>query len=205
MVETASSQVPTKVILLPGKPRFVQLGSKDKELIIQTNPMSAVSLVRHYNPNKPGTELCQCDGPCSSQREDTFVSALEWVGPMTYEQRLWCISEAALAELWRHVKANTDSLEWKGVNLKARRTGPAANARVCLTWLQKFKTVPEGFDVPWAVLKATGIATAFFKFPPVVPDQPNADQVVTPARARADKPRVSKGCGNCHKRKEVLE
>jgi len=193
MTTDARPAIPSKVIHLPGKPRFVELGSKDKELIIQTNPMSAVTVLRHYNPNKPGTELCQCEGECASQREDTFVSALEWVGPLTYEQRLWCISEAALAELWRHVKANTDSLEWRGVSVKARRTGAAANARVCLQWIQKYKIVPDGFDVAWAVLKATGIATEFFRYPDVVPLQPNHDQTVLPIRARADKPRIDKG------------
>jgi len=180
-------------IIPPGKPRFIELTPQEKHLIIQTNPISAVTLHRHYDPQKPGTTLCQCDPVCESHREDTFVSALEWIGPLTWEQRLWCISEQALAELWRFVKMKTGSLEWRGVELGARRTGLTRNARVCLTWRMVHTSVPEGFNVPWAVLKSTGIATDFFGRVSVVPEVPNGDQVIPPARSRSDKPRVQLG------------
>jgi len=148
---------------------------------------------RHYNPNKPGTEYCGCEPRCESFREDTFVSALEWIGPLTYEQRVLVLSESALADLWRYVKVRTSSLEWRGVEIEARRAGAHRNSRVCLQWRQKHETCPNGFDMPWAVLKLTDIPVKFFTNPHVTPDVPNDGIMVTPIRARADKPHVPLG------------
>jgi len=188
-----SALVGMKLIIPPGRPRFLELTAQPKHIIIQTNPMSAIVLSRHYDDASERTVYCDCDPHCSSWREDTFVSAMEWIGPLTFEQRVLVISDAALQDLWRFVKLRTNSLEWAGVELEARRTGSHRNARVCFQWRQKHASVPTGFDMPWAVMKLTNIPVKFFNHPHVAPEVPNDGIMVTPIRARADKPHIPLG------------
>lgn len=191
-----------QVIVPPGKPHLIALDSNPKELIIQTPARKLVSIQRHWNKESNTTEVCRCNPLCPSSRTDTFASVLEWVGPLTYEQRIWCASEQAMAMLWRLAFLKGLGKEVQGMRIRARRHGDRQNGRVLVEYLGNVHIKSEGFDVPYAVLKTLGIAEDFFGTVPMEPTVPNVDQVVTPARARTEKPRVSKGCGNCHKPKE---
>jgi hypothetical protein len=181
------------IIIPPGKPRIVQLTPRPITLIIQTPATHAVAVVRHWSDEKKGTEVCRCSSPCATSRQDTFVSALEWVGPMTWEQHLWAMSDAALAQIWRLVRMKTQTSDFRGAGLAVRRHGDRANGRVLVEWLHHNKDIPPGFDVAHAVLVCTGIAADFFGDVVGEPIVPNIDQVITPIRARADKPRVPLG------------
>lgn len=181
------------IIIPPGKPRLVQLTPRPITLIIQTPATHAVAIVRHWNDEKKATEVCRCQPACCSARQDTFVSALEWVGPMTWEQRLWAMTDSALAQIWRLVRTKTATKDFRGAGLAVRRHGDRNNGRVLCEWLHHNKDIPPGFDVPYAVLVCTGIAPDFFGQVVGEPVVPNSDQIVTPARAMLTKPKVALG------------
>jgi len=182
-----------KILIPDGRPRLVQLDRHKKPLIIQSNRTEVVTVDRHWNQQTGHLETCHCNPKCPSWRVENFVSALEWVGPLTWEQRLWSISDTAMAQLNRLVQIKTSSKDLIGAGVNASRTGDRVNGRVVIEWLHHSPNVPRGFDVPYAVLKSTGVAADFFGGLPDGPDVPNVDQVVTPIRARTDKPHVPLG------------
>lgn len=187
------------VIVPPGKPRLVQLSHLPITLIIQTPVLGSVAVVRHWCEEKKATELCRCSPPCATSRNDTFVSVLEWIGPLTWEQHLWAMTDSALAQIWRLLQTKNLGRDFKGVGVGVRRCGDRHNGRVLCEWLHFNSGVPTGFDVHHAVLSLTGIATEFFGQPDTEPVVPNADQVTPPARSRKDlspagsKPRIPLG------------
>jgi len=181
------------VIIPPGKPRLVSLSSHPTTLIIQTDASGCRSVQRHWRNPGGGTELCQCSPLCPSSRLDTFMSVLEWIGPLTWEQRLLCLSDSGLAQLWRLAVTRTVRKDFRGIGLIVRRHGDRQNGRVLLEFKHHSNGVPPGFDVPTAILLATHIATDFFSEVVSSPSAPNVDQTILPIRARADKPHVALG------------
>jgi hypothetical protein len=195
-----------KVLIPPGKPQLQQFDAKGCTVVVQTPREHAIQVTRHWNDEKGTSEICECDVPCRTQRTDTFVSGLVWVSESVWEQRLIKLTDQAVSTIDRLTAMKSDAVpSWKGLGLFLRRHGDRNNGRVTVEYRHWSNSVPEGFDVAYAVQVVTGIAVVFFGAPLSEPSVPNADQVVTPARARADKPRVSKGCGNCHKPKHPLQ
>jgi len=181
------------VIIPPGRPRLVSLSPHPVTIIIQTDASGCRSVQRHWRTPGGGTELCQCNPRCQTSRHDTFMSALEWVGPLTWEQRLLCLSDAGLAQLWRLAITRTVRKDFRGIGVTARRHGDRSNGRVLLEWKHHSNGVPAGFDVPTAILLVTGISTDFFEEVAETPSAPNVDQVVIPIRSGQDKPHVALG------------
>jgi len=193
------------ILIPPGKPQLVEIGPAGAIVVIQTPHADAIEITRHWNESTSMSEVCQCDSPCRTARTDVFVSALVWVSESTWEQRLLVLSEMAVRQINRITQMRPEIPCWRGLGLRLCRHGDRHNGRVTVEYRHYNNGVPAGFAVGMAVEAVTGISVMFFGTPMQEPSVPNTDQVVTPARARADKPRVSKGCGNCHKPKDVLE
>jgi hypothetical protein len=198
-------QLNQQVIIPPGKPRLLHLDATPKEIVVQSSVLRMKSVQRHFNPLTHRTEVCKCDPLCPSSRLDTFASVLEWIGPLVWEQKMWSITEGALAYLFRLAILKRQSKEIGGMRLSVRRQGQSDNSRVVVDYLGDVLLKSNGFDVGYAVQKITGISIEFFQGIATEPEVPNADQVVTPIRARLSqsldarealrngKPRVDKG------------
>lgn len=178
------SVLPTdQVIVPPGKPRLLQLDTEHKTIIIQTPVAKMIRLKRHWDPTLRRRVLCECDPVCSTSAEDSWASVLEWIGPLTWEQKMWGITEGALAQLFRVGILKTQRKELAGLKLAVWRRGSADNARIQVNYLGHGRCKSTGFDVGAAVQQITGISVEYFGEVLTVPMVPNSDQVITPIRA----------------------
>jgi len=185
------------IIIPPGKPRLLQIEPAFKTIVIQTPTAKMVRLRRHWVPEIRRRELCQCDPLCPTSADDAWASVLEWVGPLTWEQKIWSIPEGALATLFRVAILKQQSKEVSGLKLAVRRNGSQDNSRILIDYLGAGKCKSQGFDLHAAVQHITQISVSFFGAVLTEPEVPNADQVVTPIRARIGQmPRGESGSSN---------
>jgi len=172
------------IIIPPGKPRLLQLEATPKTIVIQTPTSKMVRLRRHWDETIRRRVLCECDPLCPTSADDAWASVLEWVGPLTWEQKIWSIPEGAMAQLFRVAILKQQTKEMSGLKLAVRRNGSHDNSRVIIDYLGAGICKSQGFDLHSAVQHITQISVSFFGQVLTEPEVPNADQVVNPIRAR---------------------
>src|SRR6185503_5940244 len=116
---------------------------------------------------------CECDPPCPTSADDCWASVLEWVGPLTWEQKVWSIPEGALAQLFRVSILKQLGKQLGGLKLAVRRNGSHDNSRILIDFLGAGICNSKGFDLKYAVQYITQISVKYFGevlTEPVVPN-----------------------------------
>lgn len=172
------------IIIPPGRPRLLQLESIVKKIIIVTPVELMVRVRRHWNAQEHRRRLCECQPECDTSATDTFATVYEWVGPLTWEQRVWAIPEACFATLQREVIFRRKTNELAGTKWAVKRNGEGPSSRIIPIYDGAGTCKSKGFDLHSAVQSITQISVSFFGKVSTEPECPNIDQIVTPIRAR---------------------
>jgi len=193
--------VPT-ILALTHAPRIVRPTVIPVEFIVLQEAREVISLARHWDEARKATVLCDCKQPCSTARVDYFISGLQWYAPQMWEQVVLHFTEGG----WIALGAGCQKmqLEMKGIWGKWYRRNATANAPQIVEVVGKSGASHVPVDLGYALTKRLGIASDFFgknDTPLTLGDVRGVHGKAGSLRPRTDKPRVSKGCGNCHKRR----
>lgn len=159
-----------------------------------------VSLRRHWSEMDHRTEVCPCVPPCPSSRLDWFSCGLMWHSPHVWEEVVLAFPEQAYISLLNGMQAK--GLTDQQILARWQRRGSGPNAPVIVNVLGPAGNgIEVAFDVGYVLVQRTGISGDFFEEWRKTGTAPSLAEVKGHAkRERSSKPRVSKGCGPCHRR-----
>lgn len=173
---------------------------------IITSPLAhRIQVTRHWNIEHGVTEVCQCQPACATSREDYFTGALQAQGQGTDGAKLWepvvlHLTEQTVRSIYLLMRSRNDDGDLQGNMVSLERQGTRANDRVVCRDVQRGRitSATPMIDVAQVVLFRLRITTDFFgqkllDDDAASPQSVNVEQVIPPARARNDKPRVAKG------------
>jgi len=182
-----------RIICVPQPYRVARPDSRIRTWILLDDEAGAgVQLDRHWSVERGATELCSCVPRCNTHRVDVFLPALQMVSEVAsagHPQRSWepvilHITEMVSRDLLVKLRLQNDAGSLKGCLVRlVRAEARMANGRTVVHECKRI-TLPDHPQID----VATVLVARRINLPQV-----NSDQVVTPARAREDKPRVPKG------------
>jgi len=193
--------VKPEILPLTHAPRIVRPTVVNTDFIVLCEAENAIHLKRHWDEPTNRTIICTCEPVCGSSRIDWFAPGLLWYAPQMWEQVILHFAEVAWIHLLAECRKAGEPL--KGVWGQWKRASMAKNAGTIIKIMKKSGCTHVPVDLGYALQRRLGISADFF---PAVASAPGlaevkeADQVAGSVKPRSAKPRVSKGCGPCHKR-----
>jgi len=178
---------PERIVRAEPGPRrlFILMGEKE----------SCVEVVRHWKDGQ--TVPCDCEGPCPTARNDWFAPALLLHHVTSDTTRWWepvvlHMTDDAVRRLEAAVQIAGVMPGLTGLMFRLGREGSSKQSRIIVTEVSKIGHPPTYHTSVGTVLAMRRVAgyTPLFQSRPGPAEE---DQVIPPARSRADKPRVPKG------------
>lgn len=206
------AKVAERILPSPHPIRIARPDQLKRSWLIIGGPEKRIQVRRHWNRERGVTEPCQCEPICHSGREDYFSPALQLMSGPNPEERLWepvvlHTTETTIRGAYIKMRSGNDNGDLMGMLITLQRVG-GGNGRVAISGSMRcpVSELWPRIDVGRVLLDRLGVSADFFgrRFDdldvpalvePRLDESPpiNADQVVTPARSRSDKPRVGKG------------
>jgi len=205
------------VLSLTHAPRIVRPGPIAVEFIVLAGPEGHREIARHWDANLNATVPCSCQGMCETRRLDHFISGLTWFAPQTWEQTVLHFTDLGWSIL--HNLLQVKNLSLKGAWGTWQRRSANKNGPVCIKLLGNPNVQHQPVDIGYVLQRRLGLTTDFFGgdnhlgaveelAPAPTDDTPLSLADVRgltgkagSSKPRSAKPRVSKGCGPCHKRR----
>jgi len=206
------------VLSLTHAPRIVRAGPIAVQFVITAGPEGHREIARHWDTALGVTVVCDCQGLCETKRIDHFISGLSWFAPETWEQVVLHFTDLAWTTL--HNLLQVHNLSLKGAHGTWQRRSGAHNAPVSIKLIGNPNVTHPPVDIGYVLQRRLGLATDFFgtanalspiaeagveagvSAPASLADIRGANGKAGSMKPRSEKPRVSKGCGKCHKRRE---
>lgn len=194
-----------KIIEVLYPPRIARPDHQARTWIVISPIPDRIQVRRHWNKDSGVTEVCQCEPPCGTSREDYFTGALQHQGTSADGASLWepvvlHLTEQTVRSIYLYIRMRQDEGDLQGLKITMQRQGGRANDRVTCRHVERGSITDSvrRIDVAAVVHTRLRITTQFFgkqllDDDTVSPPSINADQVVTPARSRSTKPKVAKG------------
>jgi len=205
------------VLSLTHAPRIVRAGPVAVDFIILSGPDGHKEIARHWDKGINATVPCKCQTMCETRRLDHFISGLTWFAPQTWEQTVLHFTDLGWSVL--HNLLQVKGLSLKGAWGSWQRRSASNNSPIVINLKGNSGVVHDPVDIGYVLQRRLGLSLDFFgsdnHLDPVVETRPAAsdDTPVSLAalrgaigkagsmKPRSEKPRVSKGCGACHKRR----
>jgi len=166
-------------------------------IMLQETDRQPVRIVRHWSQERGCTEPCHCDPACGTAREDVFWPALLLVqtddaGVRSWEPVVLHLTTTTEREILTKLRLGSDSGSLAGVMVKIRRLQGGRGRSAVLEVVRVSRPPAADVDVP-STLRRRRVDVADVMIESTSAIIPEDEQVVTPARARSDKPRVPLG------------
>lgn len=123
-----------------------------------------IRVLRHWDDERQCTEVCTCQGICTTQRTDRLIGVLAHTGANLWEERLLILPEDGWRTCERAWLAKfQDERDMQGAVCIIQRAGSRRNSRTtCIPQKWQKDDVPSGFPIGDAALRQMHIATDFF-------------------------------------------
>jgi len=207
------------ILSLAHCPEIVRASVVPVDFIVLSDLADTREIVRHYDQVLKATVPCECRGVCLTQRTDHFVAGLQWYAPDTWQQVVLHFSEGGWNQLMNQLAHK--QLQMKGVWGNWKRNSSAPTSPVSITLRGPSQCTHPPVDIGYVLTRRLRLAVDFFgskiseygedgeqKDPvedlevPVKQPHPAGNGIVPAVLPRHLKPRVSKGCAPCHRRKK---
>jgi len=205
------------VLSLTHAPQIVRAGPVAVQFVILSGPEGHREIARHWDKDLKVTVPCNCQGLCETKRIDHFIAGLLWFAPETWQQVVLHFTDVGWATL--HSLLQVHNLTLKGAHGTWQRRSSAPNAGVNIKLLGNPNVTHPPVDIGYVLQRRLGLSIDFFggdnhlngvvdspvsppsDVPLSLADLRGAKGKAGSGRPRSEKPRVSKGCGACHKRR----